>query len=166
VPSLEWQDNLSTRLASSSSSSYRSSATGFNNSGASPTQRRRLNGPSPDTPVQPDWNDMYIMNTVDGQCGVKGSNYSLTSLVSFQKLMNMIRIKTLKKASASYHWTKIKRLVNTKAIDSLSLTYRFRFDSMGRQRDYIYSVEMTGQMIAMKGGYGSTSYCLPLRPYY
>ncbi|KAJ6621140.1 fungal-specific transcription factor domain-containing protein [Mycena sp. CBHHK59/15] len=60
VPTKEWQDNLSSRLASSSASGSRLPS--FDISGVPLTQRRRLNGPS-NIPSPPDWNDMYTIET-------------------------------------------------------------------------------------------------------
>ncbi|KAJ7492355.1 fungal-specific transcription factor domain-containing protein [Mycena latifolia] len=60
VPTREWQDNLSNRLASSSASGSR--ITSFDISGVPLTQRRRLNGSSNNIPTPPDWKDMYTMD--------------------------------------------------------------------------------------------------------
>ncbi|KAJ7161307.1 fungal-specific transcription factor domain-containing protein [Mycena crocata] len=59
VPTRDWQDNLSNRLASSSASG--SLITSFDISGVPLTQRRRLNGSSNNLPVPPDWKDMYTL---------------------------------------------------------------------------------------------------------
>ncbi|KAJ6575396.1 fungal-specific transcription factor domain-containing protein [Mycena capillaripes] len=58
VPTREWQDNLSNRLASSLASGSRTS---FDISGVPLTQRRRLNVSSDNIPVQPDWKEMYTL---------------------------------------------------------------------------------------------------------
>ncbi|KAJ7459181.1 fungal-specific transcription factor domain-containing protein [Mycena galericulata] len=64
VPTREWQDSLSHRLASSASGSR---TTSFDTSGVPLTQRRRLNGSSTDIPVPPDWKDMYTLEEQDDQ---------------------------------------------------------------------------------------------------
>jgi hypothetical protein len=58
VPTKEWQDSLSNRLASSASGSRLPS---FDISGVSLTQRRRLNDSANAVPAQPDWNEMYTL---------------------------------------------------------------------------------------------------------
>ncbi|KAJ6503261.1 fungal-specific transcription factor domain-containing protein [Mycena vitilis] len=63
VPTREWQDNLSTRLASASASGSR--APSFDISGAPLPQRRRLNGSTANAPTQPDWKDMYTLEGSD-----------------------------------------------------------------------------------------------------
>jgi hypothetical protein len=74
VPTREWQDNLSNRLASSASGSRISS---FDVSGVPLTQRRRLNTSSNSIPVQPDWKDMYTL---------EGSGASITASVGSSSL--------------------------------------------------------------------------------
>ncbi|KAJ7751211.1 fungal-specific transcription factor domain-containing protein [Mycena maculata] len=59
VPTREWQDSLSNRLASSSMSESRLNS--FDVSGVPLNQRRRLNGSSTNLPVAPDWKDMYTL---------------------------------------------------------------------------------------------------------
>ncbi|KAK7063985.1 Zn(2)-C6 fungal-type domain-containing protein [Favolaschia claudopus] len=61
VPTKEWQDSLSNRLAASFASGSRVSS--FDVSGLPLTQRRRLNGSPSEPPAQPDWSEMY---TLDG----------------------------------------------------------------------------------------------------
>ncbi|KAF8640616.1 hypothetical protein AX17_000277 [Amanita inopinata Kibby_2008] len=71
IPTKEWQDNLSSRLASSSTaqaSGYGCIVDALNNAGDLPTtQRGRLDGlaggdiPNGDGPTQPDWNGMYTL---------------------------------------------------------------------------------------------------------
>ncbi|KAF8215918.1 fungal-specific transcription factor domain-containing protein [Mycena galopus ATCC 62051] len=58
VPTKEWQDSLSNRLASSASGSRIPS---FDISGVPLTQRRRLN--SSGVPAQPDWKEMYTLES-------------------------------------------------------------------------------------------------------
>ncbi|KAF7337482.1 Zn(2)-C6 fungal-type domain-containing protein [Mycena sanguinolenta] len=62
VPTKEWQDSLSSRLASSASGSRIPS---FDISGVPLTQRRRLNSPSNGVPAQPDWKGMYTLEGSD-----------------------------------------------------------------------------------------------------
>ncbi|KAJ7170147.1 fungal-specific transcription factor domain-containing protein [Mycena filopes] len=61
VPTREWQDSLSNRLASSSASGSRSPSVDF--TGVPLTQRRRLNGSASNLPAQPDWKDMYTLDS-------------------------------------------------------------------------------------------------------
>ncbi|KAJ7786593.1 fungal-specific transcription factor domain-containing protein [Mycena metata] len=63
VPTREWQDNLSNRLASSSSSASGSRSPSVDFSGVPLTQRRRLNGAPSSLPAQPDWKDMYTLES-------------------------------------------------------------------------------------------------------
>ncbi|KAJ7631249.1 fungal-specific transcription factor domain-containing protein [Roridomyces roridus] len=62
VPTREWQDNLSNRLASSSSSASGSRNNSFDLTGVPLNQRRRLNGAANDVPTPPDWKDMYTLD--------------------------------------------------------------------------------------------------------
>ncbi|KAJ7103261.1 fungal-specific transcription factor domain-containing protein [Mycena belliarum] len=59
LPTREWQDNLSKRLASSAASGSR--ITSFDISGVPLSQRRRLNDSSNGLPAPPDWKDMYTL---------------------------------------------------------------------------------------------------------
>ncbi|THV07451.1 hypothetical protein K435DRAFT_741751 [Dendrothele bispora CBS 962.96] len=60
VPTQEWQDNLSRRLASGSSSTP--SPSSFFAPGSSSSQRRRIEPPDNDAPAAPDWNNMYTFD--------------------------------------------------------------------------------------------------------
>ncbi|KII93670.1 hypothetical protein PLICRDRAFT_35889 [Plicaturopsis crispa FD-325 SS-3] len=72
VPTLEWQDNLSNRLASANYSSSSGDPTAFpshnpstyDTGGTPMNQRRRLDANQATVPfAQPDWNDMYTMES-------------------------------------------------------------------------------------------------------
>ncbi|KAF9469792.1 fungal-specific transcription factor domain-containing protein [Collybia nuda] len=61
VPTKEWQDNLSNKLANSRKVTPH---TGYDSSRSLP-QRRKLNGSNDVAEAHPDWNDMYVMDAGD-----------------------------------------------------------------------------------------------------
>ncbi|KAI3622119.1 hypothetical protein WG66_015820 [Moniliophthora roreri] len=86
VPTQEWQDNLSSRLASSSSAASSPYSTCSTPSGGPATQRRRVDAVSP-----VEWNDMYTMEATsdsDDHDSIKDPTESMgeLSLTDYQEI--------------------------------------------------------------------------------